>query len=198
MSAVIIKEYAAPPINRREILRYMGCRQSSPEVDELIERALLLCDGKLAYKVCFAEFDLRIDGDICDLTFAKVKSRDLSKCLAGCEKVIVFGATVGLELDRLILRYGKAQPSLSVSLQAIGAERIEALCDEFCIELKQKYAAEGKYLRPRFSAGYGDLPLEFQREIFASLLCEKQIGLTLNDSLIMSPTKSVTAIIGIY
>ena len=198
MSAVILKEYAAPDINKREVLRYMGCKESSLEIDALIDRAISLCEESLTYKVCFAEFDLSIEEDICDLSFAKVKSHDLSKCLQGCEKAVIFGATVGLSLDRLILRYGKTQPSLSVCLQAIGAERIEALCDEFCLEMKEKYGAHGKRLRPRFSAGYGDLPLEFQRNIFATLSCEKQIGLTLNDSLIMSPTKSVTAIIGIY
>ena len=152
----------------------------------------------LSYKVCYSEFDIKLDGDICDLNFAKIESRDLLNCLASCEKVIVFGATVGLQLDRLILRYGKTESSLAVCLQAIGAERIEALCDTFCDDIAKKYSNDGKKLRPRFSAGYGDLPLGFQREIFASLNCEKHIGLTLNDSLIMSPTKSVTAIIGIY
>lgn len=198
MSAINYKELNAPPINRREILRYMGCKESTPEIDALIDRSLALCEEKLSYKVCYAEFDINIDSDICDLYFAKVESHDLAKCLNDSEKAIVFGATVGLDLDRLILRYGKSQPSVSVCLQAIGAERIEALCDAFCDEMKKKYASYGKNLRPRFSAGYGDLPLEFQREIFAALGCEKRIGLTLNDSLIMSPTKSVTAIIGIY
>ena len=198
MSTIIIKKFPAPELKKSEILRYMGCKESSSEIDELIDHSLSLCKSKLSYKVCYAEFDIKLDGDICDLTFAKVTSRDLSKCLANCEKVIVFGATVGLDLDRLILRYGKIQPSISVCLQAIGAERVESLCNAFCDEMKKIYADEGKNLRPRFSAGYGDLPLEFQRDIFSALNCDKQIGLTLNDSLIMSPTKSVTAIIGIY
>lgn len=51
--------------------------------------------------------------------------------------------------------------------------------------------------RPRFSPGYGDLPLSAQREIFAVLDCGKRIGLMLNDSLLMSPSKSVTAFVGI-
>ncbi len=198
MSAVVFKEFPAPEISKREILRYMGCKESSPEIETLIDRSLDICRGKLSYKVCFAEFDVNISSPVCDLGFAKAESRDLAKCLANCQKAIVFGATVGLQLDRLILRYGKTEPSVSVCLQAIGAERIEALCDAFCLELKNKYMPDGKALRPRFSAGYGDLPLEFQKEIFAALECEKRIGLTLNDSLIMSPTKSVTAIIGIY
>lgn len=198
MSAVAYRELEAPAINKSEILRYMGCKAGSKEINALIDRSLRICEGKLSYKVCYSEFDVNIENSICNLGFAAVKSMDLSKCLADCKKVIVFGATVGLELDRLILRYGKSEPSVSVCLQAIGAERIESLCDSFCLDIKEKYAVHGLSLRPRFSAGYGDLPLEFQREIFAALDCPKRIGLTLNDSLIMSPTKSVTAIIGIY
>lgn len=198
MSTVFYKEFSAPPINKREILRYMGCRESTPQIDELIERSLALCADKLSYKVCFAEYDIRIDGTRCDLGFASTDSADLSKCLKKCDTILLFAATVSLELDRLILRYGKSEPSVSVCLQAIGAERIEALCDAFCKEMKAEYAKLEKSLRPRFSAGYGDLPLELQRDIFKALGCDTRIGLTLNDSMIMSPTKSVTAIIGIY
>ena len=197
MSTVIFREFSATEFNRREILRYMGCKESSSEIDALIDKSIEICRDRLTYKLCFAEFDVSLNGEICDLGFAKTSSHDLHKCLAGCEKALLFGATIGLELDRLILRYGKLEPSVSVCLQAIGAERIEALCDAFCDEMSERYAAVGRKLRPRFSAGYGDLPIEFQREIFSALGCDKLIGLTLNDSLIMSPTKSVTAIIGI-
>ena len=198
MSTVFYKELSAPPIDKGEILRYMGCRESTPQIDALFERSLSLCADKLSYKVCFAEYDVSIDGTSCDLGFTATKSADLAKCLYGCDRILLFAATVSLELDRLILRYGRSEPSVSVCLQAIGAERIEALCNAFCREMRSKYAALGKSLRPRFSAGYGDLSLEVQRDIFNALGCERRIGLTLNDSLIMSPSKSVTAIIGIY
>ena len=53
------------------------------------------------------------------------------------------------------------------------------------------------FLPPRFSPGYGDLPLSLQRDIFRVLDCPRKIGLTLNESLLMSPSKSVTAIVGL-
>ena len=183
MRAVITREYSAPPINRREILRYMGCKDSSDEFEALIARAISLCEGKLSYKVCYSEFPLEIKENICHLGFTEAESRDLAKCLTGCEKTVIFAATVGLEIDRLIVRFGRIEPSLALCIQAIGAERIEALCDAFCNEMKEKFAIEGKNMRPRFSAGYGDLPLSLQKDIFASLECDKRIGLTLNDSL---------------
>ncbi len=197
MSAVIRKDYVAPPVNRREILRYMGCTASTPETESLINEALLLAENKFIYRVCFETFPVLQSGGGLDLYFAEVQSCDLAKCLLGCKEIILFAATVGLELDRLILRYSRLSPAMAVCLQALGAERIEALCDTFCNEMQIKYSKENKILRPRFSPGYGDLPLFLQKDIFRTLDCPKQIGLSLNDSLLMSPTKSVTAIIGI-
>ncbi|MBQ8407430.1 MAG: Vitamin B12 dependent methionine synthase activation subunit [Clostridia bacterium] len=193
MSIASVKEFAPPAIDRGEILRYMGCKESSAEIEALIDRSLSEAQGVLNYKVAFCELPISADGDLLDLGFTSVRSRDLAKCLQGCGSIVVFAATVGLGLDRLILRYGRISPSVAVCLQAIGAERIEALCNSFCAEL----VSYGKEPRPRFSPGYGDLPLTLQRDIFRTLECEKRIGLTLNESLLMSPTKSVTAIVGL-
>ena len=197
MSAIFVKEYPAPEVNRREILRYMQAKSDDSALDALIDRALALSLDKLSYKVCFAEFPvIECDGTL-DLGFAKTDSRDLKKCLDGCDSVILFAATVSIELDRLILRHSRLEPSMALCLQAIGSERVEALCDAFCDDMADQYSAQGKHLRPRFSAGYGDLPLELQREIIATLNTPKNIGVSLNESLLMSPSKSVTAIIGI-
>ena len=124
-------------------------------------------------------------------------SQGLCRNLQGCDKVILFAATVGLAPDRLIARYGRLSPTKALCMQAIGADRIESLCDAFCDELAADYAAEGYQLRPRFSPGYGDFPLDAQKAFFQALDCHRKIGLSLNDSLLMSPSKSVTALIGL-
>ena len=131
-------------------------------------------------------------GDTC------VDSHDLAVALRGCERVVLFAATVGHTIDRLIARYGKIAPSRALLLQAIGAERVEALCNRFCDELAKEARARGLATRPRFSPGYGDLSLELQRELFRILDCPRRIGLSLNQSLLMSPTKSVTALVGLF
>lgn len=197
MSTALLKNFSQPPISRREILRYMGCKDSSAEIDTLISRLLGECLEKLRYTVVYRSFPITFSNDGIDLGFSKVTSCDLGKCLNGCSDIILFAATVGLEIDRLIVRYGHSSPSAALCLQAIGNERVEALCDAFCEFIREEYQKDGRSMRPRFSAGYGDLPLELQRDIFRALNCEKLAGLTLNDSLLMSPTKSVTAIIGI-
>lgn len=190
------KIYLPPSVQEREIFRYAGCREIKEEFRQQMEECLAETEGKFQYQVCWAEYPVRIDGDKLDLTFAQVESRALAKNLAGCEKILLFLATIGLGIDRLITRYSRISPAKALWFQAIGAERIESLCDLFCEERDQELLAEGKKLRPRFSPGYGDLPLALQKEIFRVFEREKT-GVFLNESLLMTPSKSVTAIAGI-
>lgn len=193
-SVIISKVYSEPPLCEKEILYYAGCREADTELLALLEECIGEAKDKLSYKVCYRELSLRREGDFCDLELLRVQSEGLAKNLFGCERVILFAATVGVGLDRLIARYSRLSPARALLFQAIGAERIEALCDVFCADVAREY---GLRARPRFSPGYGDLSLDVQKDIFRLLDCERRIGLTLGDSLLMSPTKSVTAFVGL-
>ena len=188
------KVYDAPPIRRREILRYAGCDVADAAVMELMESCLTEAAGALVYKVCYRELDVNVQGSESDFGVFSLSSRQLARNLDGCSRVILFAATVGVGIDRLITKYSRIAPSRALMLQAIGAERIEALCDAFVTGWETENRT---ILRPRFSPGYGDLPLSVQKDIISLLEAPKQIGLSLNDSLLMSPTKSVTAFAGI-
>lgn len=191
---IITKTYKEPPICEKEILRYAGCKCKDTETLKLLHSCIDEARDKLSYNVCYRELPMSTDGLSCDFGCFFVKSQHLAKNLKGCKRVIVFSATVGVGIDRLIAKYTRLSPSRALILQAIGSERVEALCDTFCEDIKQE---RNVILRPRFSPGYGDLPLAVQKDIFCVLECSKKIALSLNDSLLMSPSKSVTAFIGI-
>ncbi len=197
MPAVNVKNYQAPPFDRNEILRYAGARSPSPEIENLLDECLNLVRGETAYRVCFTQAPVTREGDTVNIGFIKTNSKNLAKRLENCDSAVVFAATLGIKLDRLILKYGAAAPSKALMLQAIGAERIESLCNLFEAEIAQKSEERNRKIAPRFSPGYGDLPIFLQKDIFLMLDCPKSIGLTLNDSMLMSPSKSVTAIIGL-
>ena len=188
-----VKTYSEPVIDKNEVLRYAGIKDVENANLPLYDEVLKELDGKLSYKVCCVEAQVKITGKICDFGFFKAESEKLSQNLDGCKKVILFAATLGVEIDRLIAKYGALSPAKALILDAFGNERIEALCNTFCNELKENNLT----LKPRFSPGYGDLAIEVQKEIFSVLGCQKKIGLTLNDSMLMSPSKSVTAFVGI-
>ncbi|MBQ9806944.1 MAG: Vitamin B12 dependent methionine synthase activation subunit [Clostridia bacterium] len=195
---VLSKIYPEPPISQKEILRYMGCADADKAVLALIESVLREALPLMHYRVCWRESELNCTERALTFASVTVESRDLCYNLRNCKRVLLFAATVGLELDRLIAKYSRISPSRAVALQALGAERVESLCDAFLTERKAVYGEEGLLMRPRFSPGYGDLPLSVQKDLFRLLDCPKKIGLSLNDSLLMSPTKSVTAVVGLY
>ena len=189
MNIIELKTYPAPPLNHKEMLRYAGCKEPTAEVMALLEEALQELQNGCTYRVCSCRFSLQIQGDLCDFGAFSLRSKALAKNLCGCPEAVIFAATIGVEVDRLIGKNLRLSPAKAMLLDAIGTERIESLCDVFC--------AEWENTRPRFSPGYGDLPLESQKVLFSILDCQRKIGLCLNESLMMSPSKSVTAILGL-
>lgn len=187
-------------IDRKEIYRYLGYRgQEADEVTQVlveacVEELLTAADPKVVvreYVVNHLE-----DGTI-DCGNFQVKSKNLAKNLGGCDRVLLMAVTLGLGVDRLLVKYGKLQVSKAVILQAASAAMIEAFCNECCLKWKQEYEHNGLYLRPRYSPGYGDFSLEYQPSILNELDAARQIGITLTDGGLMLPTKSVTAVIGV-
>lgn len=193
-SVILSKTYPQPQFCEKEILRYAGCKRMNSEISALLKSCLDEAESKLTYSVCYRELPVVINDDICDFDAFSVRSKNLAQNLKDCKSVIIFAATIGVEIDRLIAKYGRISPSKALMFQAIGAERIEALCDTFCTDIAIERNAT---LKPRFSPGYGDLPLDVQKDLFSLLDCSRRIGLSLNNSLLMSPSKSVTAFAGI-
>lgn len=186
---ISVKTYTLPPIDKNEVKRYLLSKSLDENGEKLLESCIDEVREILTFKVCYAPVPLEIHDDICDFSYFKWRSRKLSENLAGCSRAMLFGGTVGMQLDRLISKYSRLSPARALMLSAVGNERIEALCDVFCKDMG--------IIRPRFSSGYGDLLLETQKDIFNVLDLTRKIGLYLTDSMLMSPSKSVTGIAGL-
>ena len=195
---MIYKAIIQPPAwNRREIARYARADATDERIAALIEECINEAEAILEYRVCYTtDAIIRSGSDLCFCDICTA-SATVAKAVSGCEHILLFAATIGAEFDRLTAKYSRLEPSKALILQAVGAERIESLCDMFCDLISTQLNASEKSLRPRVSPGYGDIPLNMQQPLFKVLDCERKIGLTLNESLLMSPTKSVTALAGI-
>lgn len=187
-------------ISRREIRRYLGygTNEGDETVNAMIEKCLRELSAVASPKCISRAYPLKLlPDDEIDFTVFQTKSRNLSRNLKDCSQVILFAATLGTGVDVLLHKYTKLQMSKAVIMQAAAAAMIEEYCDEENRLLKEEYESKGLYLRPRFSPGYGDFPLECQREITAVLETSKRVGIMLTDSLLMTPSKSVTAVMGV-
>ncbi len=190
MYNVIMQNFTLPQADEREIWRYAGCKTADEALQKTLQACLVESENAIVGRACYcklsvADFYVFVDG--------AAQSQGARERLRGCDEVVIFAASVGLGIDRLMEKYAKISPTKALLLQAIGAERIEALCDEVCAHLQREYGE----ITPRFSAGYGDFPLSAQKDFFRLLDCPKKIGVSLTDALLMTPTKSVTAFVGI-
>ena len=193
MDGVKIKTYLAPPLDEQEALRYALC---GVDTDDKVKGSLRACiyesEGQFSYRVCYVV----MDREKLLAEFPKNEQERLLSRVLGAEKVVVFCATVGLGIDRLVNGYSRIDTEKALLFQALGTERVESLCDVFCEDMQAEHAP--LFVGGRFSPGYGNLPLQMQQTVFALLNCQKHIGVTLGDGLLMTPTKSVTAFLPLY
>ncbi len=179
----------------KEAYRFLGYKKIFEDkiVDGKMERCYQIIKEASMPK-CSAEIvDIEVGEDTVSFLGIVVKSKNLSKNLRGCKRAVVFAATLGPNVDMVIRRFSKVDMVMSVIADALGSAMIEQYCDEICTYYKNK----GLNLRPRFSPGYGDFDIRHQKDFMNILMCHKKIGLTLTDSFMLTPTKSVTAMMGI-
>ena len=120
-------------------------------------------------------------------------SEKLRAHLKGCKRFFLMAATFGASADAVIRKYSKTDVARGAVAQAAGSYLIEEYCDKIMDETD----TGGLFFKPRFSPGYGDFDLSFQKIILDTLDAGKRIGITLTESYMMIPTKSVTAVLGL-
>lgn len=181
-------------ISRKEVATYLGyysvgCDCTTEDMMQCCKKEFLGCANFIA---CYEKVPVKIVDGIVDLGFKTFNSHSLAENLAGCDYAYVMAATTGIEAQRLIERNSVIDPLKGLVTDCTGSAAIEAFCDKINFSFENP-----DFLRPRFSPGYGDLALEYQKDIIEYLETKKNIGMSLTESLMMVPVKSVTAIIGI-
>lgn len=185
-------------LNIDEALRYMGC---PPERADAATRALAqACADELlsaiqprwtyrVFDVTPEENGVRLD---CGLL---LPGHDLKRHLSGCRRAALFCATLGAQADRLIRRAESVDMARALALDCCATAAVEQVCDQIEPELQAMFP--GCWFPFRFSPGYGDLPLTLQYDLLTLLDAPRKVGLTVSDSHILIPRKSVTAILGV-
>ena len=183
----------------REAVRYLGFgkNEADERTLELIQQSFKDLEQEAGPKSICQIFDLNhTDDGRLVIGQMEIRSKSLSRNLKGCRQVVLFGATLGAGVDRLMRRISLTDMARAVILQSCAAAMLEEYCDECQKKIAAELEEEHLYLRPRFSPGYGDFSLDCQKDIIRALEAEKTVGVTLTDSLLMTPSKSVTAVIG--
>lgn len=219
-------EGTAVAVPRKEAYRYLGYRGITPDaavsgcLEHCVEQLQKECHPRAAWE----RYPLRIEkttGESALLETAddvsvgqaakdaketgscriaagdlRFTSNDLGRNLDGCTTVVLMAATIGPGVDYLIRRAEARSMAEAAVFQAAGAAMVEAWCDIVNRRIVEALRKEGLFARPRFSPGYGDAPLSLQKDFSRLLAMPATCGISLTDTLLMVPSKSVTAFVG--
>lgn len=184
-------------IDKSELLRYLGYKGQDygERLDEEIELASRLCLELITPRSVIKKYALTNDPLGLEGTNMLLLGENIRKHLEGCKEAYIMGATVGFEVEKKVSELMQSNPLKGVLLDSASICAIESYCDDLCEELQ---AQNDRLLTTRFSCGYGDFPLSQQKDFVTVLELQKRIGVFMNEeSFMLTPQKSVTAVIGI-
>ena len=185
-------------LNIDEALRYLGAGTQAPaalrqEMADVARQLMQTLRPHYPYRVYPLRHEehteLLPDADVA-LTGGTAR-----RMLAQCDQAVLLVCTLGAQFDTLLRTQQARDMSRAVMLDACGSAWVEAGCDAAEQELKTRFPE--RYLTDRFSPGYGDLPLTLQPGICAALDAQRRLGVTVTESLLLNPAKTVTAVIGL-
>ena len=174
---------------KSEALRYMGYKGAPDDVTAgLLDKAYRELEKAVSPKYTYLLCER-------DTAAALLAGNDINAHIEGCGRLILFAATLGSGADRLIRSAEISNMAYALIMDSAASAYIEEYCDEAENEIKSAVGAV--YYTWRYSPGYGDYPISLQNDVISFLKADKLIGLTVTDSHILIPRKSVTAVIGV-
>jgi hypothetical protein len=194
-----------PAVPKRElILTRLGYRKGVTElngndmslVEESIRQGEYLCKPAGAYLIVpmssINNSNIMLENGI------MFESSGLLNLLKNSRSVVLMAATVGREVtERVFNEIEKGNAAAGLIIDSVASQTADACLDWMVQLLKKMLIREGKLLtRHRYSPGYGDLPLSYQKEIFEALQLDR-LNMALTEKFMLVPEKSVIAIAGI-
>ncbi len=186
-----VVEYCS--LDRQLALRYLGYR--GQHVDDALldefERIASECEGRFAVRGTWRTFTvddpaLHLEGD------------SIKRFLKGFSHATFMACTLGMDCERELNRSEAQGAFRALMMDACASALIESGADacQRAVRLQCDNVANGAICGDkRFSPGYGDFPIERQRDFLDTLDASRNIGLFVTESHMLIPAKSITAII---
>lgn len=196
-------------LDRAEALRYLG--YAGQELDEGLrvrfEQLADACERALRPACVHATFDVDEarscwDGDEPRVALAgsplMLEGRSIAAHLRGARKAALMACTLGAASERELRKHAALGPVDALLYDAAASALVEAAANAAEAAIVEEAADEGLHANFRFSPGYGDLPLTVQPAFLAALDAPRRIGLTVTEGNLLVPTKSITAVVGLF
>lgn len=174
-----------------EVLRYLGYRgqELTPTVRACVDEMDARCEEVARPEAIWESFSPAT---------VNLPGTDIARHLANAVAVVLMAVTLGHGIDRELRKLSLVDPFRQLVFDAAATAAVERLADKTEAAIRAAAWERGLYCDWRFSPGYGDLPLEVQSDLLTRLNATRRLGITLTESNLMIPTKSVTAIVGFH
>ena len=188
----ILREMRIPKLSKLSELK------EKPLADAIklaIDRGYTLIQGKGVYKTyqLTNAKDGYPTGPALDDLFSSDK---IAKILSDCDYVTLLVSTIGPALETEVEKLqDKGDLTGAYALEMVGGWMADYMADRIDDMIVPKITKAGYERTMRFSPGYGEWPLKTQEKLLPLAEADK-IGVTLTDTDIMIPRKSVSAVIG--
>ncbi len=203
-------------LNRDEVLRYLGYRAQQQDdehaagrglsaeyarlLDQTERRCLSIARPRAALRTFAVVGTQTNEEGLPELVLAdcalRLPGHSIAAHLAGAQAVGIVAVTLGTAFERELRRLALTDPTAELVMDAVGTAAIERAADAAEALLVAEARERGLFPTWRYSPGYGDFPLSTQPTLLATLDAQRRLGITLTNSLLMIPTKSVTAVVG--
>ena len=182
-------------IDREEFLRYLGWKGQETDNTFLqkLDEAAKQCLAMTAPRSVVRKFELTDNLELRGTGFF-LEGSDICEHLKGCREIYLMAATVGIGAERELARLTAKSTEQALLFDTAASCAVESYADDICADLEKTC---GRRLTARFSCGYGDFPLEAQKDICKILRTDTRIGVCADENCLLTPRKSITALIGI-
>lgn len=184
-------------LDRAEALRYLAIARPDAASLEAIEPVAAGLENTLTPRFTFAVFPVRHtpEGVALEGSGLVLPGEMARTMLKDCTDAALLLCTLGAGFEARLRAVSARDMAQAAQLDACGSAYVEAGCDEAEKAIAARFPE--KFLTDRFSPGYGDLPLSLQRALCAALDSQRRLGVTVTESLLMVPMKTVSAVIGL-
>ncbi|MEC4295197.1 hypothetical protein [Adlercreutzia shanghongiae] len=179
-------------VKREEALAFLGHRgQELGDLRDRLNRAAALCETELVPRGVYRVVPARVAREI-------LPGEDIARHLEGCDEVALMAVTLGAQSEMLLRREQALSATDGLLVDACASSLVEQAADALNALIAEEAAARGLAATPRFSPGYGDLPLSCQPAFLAACGADRALGMRATAANLLVPAKSITAVIGLY
>jgi len=183
-----------------DVLPYLGLRREavSPQEQELIDHYL-----KIIRQIARPQGTWRVFA-VATRTPEQITLKEASLSIEGrqtvahfqnCEQISLLATTLGPDVDDYLPRLSEQSVAEALIFDGVASAAAEYLIEQLDAHHVAEIRRKGFFPTARFSPGYGDWSLHWQKAFLESIDATK-IGLSLTPHFLLQPVKSVTAAIG--